>query len=210
MAGTKTLHEPNRNDPLSEPNVGRRLWAAYLRAGYTRTTFAAAIGVDRNGKPPTYQTVFRWDKGGSPDLHTLARAAQLVGYSMDELYYGHRRPMMKRIEDNLTGDQIIALLGELRADDDAASALGEYRVSPAGMFTKITRVYVEKFVEGYTAIAARTTRREAIAIAAQAGRDARVLAEAMARGVKPVSRERLEQVGDEIRKGVAATRRAKT
>lgn len=207
MAGTKTLGEPNRNDPLSEPNIGRRLWAAYLRAGYTRSTFAAALGESSaEQRPPTYATIVRWDKGGSPDLATLARAAQLVGYTLDELFYGHQRPTVKRIEDNLTVDAIIALLDELGATSDQALALARWRQSPAGMYAKITRSYVTKFLEAHAAMVGTVPDDELLIIAAQAGRDARVLAEAIARGVKPVSRMRLEQLGDEIRKGRRSTK----
>jgi hypothetical protein len=84
---TRTL--PNVLDPLSEPTIGRRLWAAYLRAGYTRASFSRALGV-------SYPTVDKWDIDRSIiDTVNLMEASQLVGYTMDELCFG-RRTQRKR------------------------------------------------------------------------------------------------------------------
>lgn len=39
----KKWAEPNVADPLSEPAFNRRMWAAYLAAGFTRAQFARAL-----------------------------------------------------------------------------------------------------------------------------------------------------------------------
>lgn len=77
------LPKPNVLDPLSEPTRHRRIWAAYLAAGFTRREFAQKLGTN-------YHTVNRWDSGAATiSLDMLERTSALVGFSMDELCFGH-------------------------------------------------------------------------------------------------------------------------
>lgn len=83
---------------MSERTPERRLWAAYLRAGFNRASFARAIDM-------AYHTVDAWDRGAAtPDLHHFARAAHVVGYTMDELYFGRGGMHARRLEPP-TSDQ---------------------------------------------------------------------------------------------------------
>lgn len=84
MARPPTRPEPNRLDPLSEPTIGRRQWAAYLARGWTRADFARRMKV-------AYQTVDRWDTGQQiPGLDLLERSADLLGLEVKDLVHGHR------------------------------------------------------------------------------------------------------------------------
>lgn len=79
-----SLLKPNVADPLSESERHRRVWAAYLLRGYTRRSFARAIGTN-------YHTVNRWDAGAATiSLEMLERASELLGFTMDELCFGRR------------------------------------------------------------------------------------------------------------------------
>jgi len=77
------LEAPNpESDPMLEPTIGRRVWAAYVRAGYNRHTFAAQLGI-------YYTTLQRSDAGSSQlTLPLVMRAALLLGHSMDDLCFG--------------------------------------------------------------------------------------------------------------------------
>jgi peptidyl-tRNA hydrolase len=69
-------------DPMLEPTIGRRVWAAYAKAGYNRHTFAAQLGI-------YYTTLQRSDAGSSQlTLALLMRAALLLGHTMDDLCFG--------------------------------------------------------------------------------------------------------------------------
>lgn len=86
------LPKPNVLDPLGEPTRHRRIWAAYLAAGFTRREFAHKLGTN-------YHTVNRWDSGAATiSLDMLERASVLVGYSMDELCFGREgRPLASTV-----------------------------------------------------------------------------------------------------------------
>jgi DNA-binding XRE family transcriptional regulator len=93
---------PNHLDPLSEPTIVRRIWAAYLKAGHTRASFAREIDV-------SYQTLDRWDTGEVlPSLEHVMLVASKLGYTVDQLCYGHRAPAQSSV------DQVLAkILGRL-------------------------------------------------------------------------------------------------
>lgn len=182
MAAKKTRPDPNVADPLSEPTVQRRLWAAYLRAGFTRGSFARALDV-------RYATVDSWDTGASmpSDLVVFARAAELVGFSTDELIYGHRAKGTLRLEPELSRDAIKELLTELDATGEQRVAFGEHAAGPAGSFQRFTRTYCSTFVSAYAAaIEGGTKHAAAIEHAMVEATRARATADAVARGAKPV------------------------
>jgi transcriptional regulator with XRE-family HTH domain len=78
----KTRPQPSVEDPLAETTPQRRVWAAYLKAGYSRARFARALGV-------SYQTVDQWDtEQSSMSAKHLAKVADVLGISMDELWRG--------------------------------------------------------------------------------------------------------------------------
>jgi transcriptional regulator with XRE-family HTH domain len=196
MAPPKTRPEPNRSDPLSEPTMRRRLWAAYLRAGFNRAQFARALGV-------RYATVQGWDnETATPDLETFARAAKLVEFTLDELMYGPSRAKASRLEVELARDAIKELLVELDATDTQRVALGEHEMSPAGRYQRFTRTYITAFVAAYDAHTQEGRKHDdAIARAMVEATRERALADAVARGIKPVSGEALEAINAPRRTG---------
>jgi transcriptional regulator with XRE-family HTH domain len=118
MAAAKTRRAPNVADPLRESTPGRRVHAAYLAAGYTRAEFTRALGV-------SYVTVDNWDKGQTIRLENLMRAAETLGYSMDELCYGHQPPPRKRRgpKSRSGRPQPLAMVQALRAVEEALRML---------------------------------------------------------------------------------------
>jgi len=77
-----SVETPNAEDPLSEPTVNRRMWAAYLSRGHSRAEFARMLGVN-------YNAVQNWDRGDNQmSLDTFLKACQLLNYSSDEIGYG--------------------------------------------------------------------------------------------------------------------------
>lgn len=181
------LERPNVADPLSEPTRHRRLWAAYLAAGYTRREFAAKLGTN-------YHTVNRWDAGAAAiSLDMLERASALVRFSMDELCFG--RPSatapttpssgaLQRRETALSDADIRALLDAQRVDPSTRAAFGEHAASPAGRYQSFTPAYIEAWCSAYG-----STRDEAAAL--QAAVNARAITEAVAAGVGSVSPDTL-------------------
>lgn len=174
--------QPNALDPLSETAINRRVWAAYLRAGFDRASFAQAMGV-------RYNLVSHWDTGKhSMSLAHFMRAAELVGLSMDQLAHGHagtRAP--RQPETALSDDGVRALLHELKATHDQIAALGEHRASAAGMLQPFTRTYVTRFCAVYkTAVDGGKPRSKAIALAMVEAVNARAQVAALDAGRKPL------------------------
>lgn len=188
------LPRPNVDDPLSEPTRHRRLWAAYLAAGYSRREFAQKLGTN-------YHTVNRWDAGAAAiSLDMLERASQLVGFSMDELCFGRRAPAAsvpvtavgplrgsapRPRPEALTEADIRALFDELNVDPATRAAFGEHAASAAGRYQTFTASYIEAWCSAY----AYDAHDEQAAL--QAGVNARAVSEAAAAGAKPVSGEQL-------------------
>lgn len=178
------LDKPNVDDPLSEPTRHRRLWAAYLAAGYTRRDFAAKLGTN-------YHTVNRWDAGAAAiSLDMLERASLIVGFTMDELCFGRRALTSAPAappaasEQPLTEAQIRQLFDAQRIDTATRAAFGEHAASAAGRYQTFTATYVEAWCAAYA-----YARNEQQALSAAV--NARAVSEAAAAGVAPVSAEQL-------------------
>lgn len=151
--------------------------AAYLVAGFTRAEFQRQLGV-------SYVTVDNWDKGGAIRLDNLLSAARALGYTMDELCYGHHPPAGARVEPELSRDEIKLLLVELGASLEQTEALGEHQMSAAGCFQRFTRTYVSTFLAVYASTRADGREHAAAIIAAkQEAARARAQVEAATRGL---------------------------
>jgi hypothetical protein len=184
MPNTTKYEEPNKLDPLSEPTLNRRVWAAYLRAGFTRASFAAAMGV-------RYAHVHHWDLGRHVmTLPHLMRAATLVGMTLDQLAYGHAgRATPPQPELPLTDDGVRAVLFELNASEKQMTALAEHRASTVGAYQPFTRTYVTSFVSTYQeAIDAGRKHALAMRLAFVAADNARAQLAAMDAKRKPLQR----------------------
>jgi DNA-binding XRE family transcriptional regulator len=177
----RTRIEPNREDPLSETTPGRRLWAASLAAGYeTRTSFARAIGIQHNtlSLVESDRTLL--------SLENFAMACQLVGYSMEEIFFG-RAP--RRREPHLSAEGIVVLCEELGAEAAERHAFKRFLDSPEGALQRLTRAYVTAFMEAHkSAQESGATPEAALRKAIVAADNARATADALAAGVKPPSR----------------------
>lgn len=204
------LPKPNILDPLSEETRHRRIWAAYLAAGYTRREFASKLGTN-------YHTVNRWDSGAATiSLDMLERASMLVGYSLDELCFGRKgRPVENGAaeapqapqrsaqpqrdaavapppasreapyrESPLTEAEIRALFDAQRVDSATRAAFGQHAASPAGKYQSFTASYVEAWCSAYA-----QARNEIDAM--QAGVNSRAMSEAVQAGQGSVSNEML-------------------
>lgn len=130
MARPTTRPDPNKADPLSEPTVGRRQWAAYLARGWTRADYARRMGVK-------YQTVDRWDMDQQvPGLDNLERASDLLGFSVRELVHG--RAMGRDAGASRSAPALAPMVfsDELSVDDREALArlLQEYLTEIAHTF----------------------------------------------------------------------------
>lgn len=174
--------EPNQHDPLSETTVGRRLWAASLAAGYkSRLAFAAAIGI-------RHQTLSLIDTDKTtPTLDTFSTACHLVGYSMEEIYFGRKNAGR---EPNLSNDAIIAALDELEAEAPERAALKAHLDGPDAALQRVTRSYVTAFVNVHAQARLQKNRppNECLQRAMSAADTARATSDAIAAGVRPPSR----------------------
>jgi DNA-binding XRE family transcriptional regulator len=192
-----THPEPNVSDPLAEHTVNRRMWAAYLRAGYNRNTFAPELGI-------TYQGLHLLDVGKStPKLSTLCRVSELTGFTLDQLVYGHHSPGLQRMEKLLADDDVRAVLFEIRASTEQIEALAEYHRSVAGSLQPLTRSFVSAFVERYALARSEGSDhpvaiQEAKASAVNARENA--AAAALRRNAPPTDVE-LEAVGKALKAG---------
>lgn len=148
--GRPSLPRPNVDAPLSEPTRHRRVWAAYLAAGYTRAQFADALGTN-------YYTVNRWDSGAAAmSLDMLERAVKLLGYTMDELCFGAAgRPTVAGSGDAapatpvMADSDVRAVLDAMRATPATRAALGEHLASPAGRYQTLTADYVRAWAAAW-------------------------------------------------------------
>lgn len=191
----KTRIDPNVQDPLSETTVQRRIWAAYLDAGFSRASWAEALGM-------SYTAVDLIDTGKvTPRLGTLMRMQELIGrFSLDELAYGRNLPQMRRSEGELSTEAIKLLLLQLRCDTDTIEALGQHTESPSGKYQRYTRTYVVAFVDRYAlARADGLTRPASIDLAKAAAANAQANSEAIAQRLKPISAAELQAVGKEVK-----------
>lgn len=178
----KKWSEPNQDDPLSEPTFNRRMWAAYLRAGYSRMTWAKAVAT-------SYGNALDWDKGiRTPELGTAARMSELVGYTLDELIYGHAGSAARRAAElTLTERELAGVLDAVKASDELCQAWGEFRLSPAGVAQRVTRTYVMSWLQAYeSARGASQSMKDARATAIRAAANARAIVDAHAAKLKPL------------------------
>lgn len=182
----RTRIEPNSKDPLSEATPSRRLWAASLAKGYpSRMAFARAIGIRHNAL-----SAFEADRA-MLSLANFAKACQLVGYSMEEIYFG-RNP--RRREPNLSRDEIVLLCEELEATSHERAALKRFLDSPEGALQRMTRAYVVAFIDAHkTAREAGIDPELGLRKAISAGDTARATSDAIAAGVKPPPSSRIGQ-----------------
>jgi hypothetical protein len=193
----KTRQYPNHLDPLGEASVHRRIWAAYLAAGFNRNTWADALGL-------SYQAVDQYDIGRvTPKLDTLLKMVGLLRgmFTLEELAYGRNVPRHTAgVESVLTEDAIRALLFEVAAGPDAVAAFGMHFGSDAGKFVRWTRSYITAFVERYA-----LARREgldtdaAIDAAKTTAGNAQANVAALAAGVKPHSTAQAEALGRRVK-----------
>lgn len=138
----QTRDNPNVDFPLTEPTINRRVWAAYLRAGYTRARFARELGI-------AYPTLDRSDTGKTTlELDTLMLASTLVGYTMDEICFGAAGRPRASAEPELSHEEQKSLLhDDLRASLAEMETLAQYQASPSGKFTRYTRSYISRFIQ---------------------------------------------------------------
>lgn len=143
----------NITDPLAETTPQRRLWAAYLRRGLTRAEFQKELAIG-------YGQIMEWEKGKSlPSLEVFMRAARIVGYSAEELFFGRAgneagvTPIRKRggVERRLTNDAIRTLLVEIQASGEQRAAFGVHQESAEGKWQEFTRTYVVTWIGAYAA-----------------------------------------------------------
>lgn len=177
-----TARTPNKLDPISEPTLNLRLWAAYLRAGYTRASFARALGV-------LYNVVLNWDLGRNAiSLPYLIKAQGLVGYTLDELVHGHAGFRGKQHEDPLNDDGVrVVIAGMHNVTSEAMEALAEHRDTKAARYRPLTRTYVTSFIGAYMAArAANKSHVSAIRAAANTALNAANAATAALNGRKPL------------------------
>lgn len=197
----RTRIEPNALAPLNEATPARRLWAASLKAGYeSRSAFARAIGI-------RVHTLSMVEAGKAMlSLTNFATACQLVGYTMEEIYFGHATP---RKEPPLGHDDIVALCEELGAEPDERAALKVFLDSPEGALQRVTRAYVTAFVTTHAEARRHKTNGEPIyRVAVIAADNARADADALAAGVHPpLSKYQSRRQGGAVRARLAAEKR---
>lgn len=119
--------EPLAVSPLAETTLGRRLWAARVRAGFRqRTDFAEAAGV-------SCEVLECWEHDrDEPMTSELAGLSELVGYTMDELFHGRPQPSAKAHGDYdvAVGELLITLaVSELLVTLDAGGRAYWDRIS---------------------------------------------------------------------------------
>jgi hypothetical protein len=129
-------------------------------------------------------------------LRLSCAPAPLVGFTIDQLCYGHRVPR-NGSETELSPDGIKSALQELHASHEEIEALGEYHRSAAGQFQRFTYSYLEAFV-GRFSVARKEgmETKDAISAAKIAAANARATAEAASLGLSaPPSDARLAALG---------------
>jgi transcriptional regulator with XRE-family HTH domain len=76
------LEAPSGADPMSEPTLQRRIWAAHISRGFSRHKFARSLGVHGS-------SVVTWCTGErDPDLRQLIAVALLLDYPLEQLIFG--------------------------------------------------------------------------------------------------------------------------
>jgi hypothetical protein len=137
----------------------------------------------------SYGNAFDWDKGTrTPELGTAARMSELLGYTLDQLIYGHAGSAGRRAAElSLNEREILGVLDGIKADDELCQAWGEFRLSPAGVAQRVTYTYVTSWLQAYASarIAGRDTKSARL-VALQAAANARATSDAHAARLKPI------------------------
>lgn len=122
-------------EPLDETTLGRRIWALYVRAGYSRSAFASVLGV-------AYTSVDNWVQDqGLPSVAMLARLALMFRVSADDLIWGRGKREEAQedfdLPELLSTPAVCAWLREQGADDDDIDAalrmVGAQRATAASL-----------------------------------------------------------------------------
>lgn len=171
---------PDPKQWIDEPNHARRMWGAYLNAGFNRASFARAMEAQ-------YHAVYQWDLGVVvPTLPKVARAAKICRVSIDAIWFGRDFLTTDRSggEAELDDSGIKQTLARLRASPDARRALAEHIASPAGRFDLLTGSYVSAFATAYDRVRTQPdmTHEGARAAAAIEAVNAAGIGHAIARG----------------------------
>jgi DNA-binding XRE family transcriptional regulator len=203
----KTRPDPLVQDPLAESSPQRRVWASYLKAGYTRFGIAKALGV-------SYSTVDAWDMERSmPTLKMMQDIAELLGVPIQYLLYGHSGAPDGSVHASALGrDAVRALLNELGATPQQRHALAQHEESVEGRYQAFTREYVKAWLAAYDAARQdNATPAEASAAAIVPAITARAVAGAVAAsGGKSASRDEVRAAIQRAqRKPAAAKKRPK-
>jgi len=78
------LEAPSGEDPMGEPTLQRRLWAAHISRGFSRHKFARALGVHGS-------SVVTWCTGErDPDLRQLIAVSLLLDYPLEQIVFGRQ------------------------------------------------------------------------------------------------------------------------
>ena len=78
------LEAPTGEDPMGEPTLQRRIWAAHISRGFSRHKFARALGVHGT-------SVVTWCTGErDPDLRQLIAVSLLLDYPLEQLVFGRQ------------------------------------------------------------------------------------------------------------------------
>lgn len=191
----KSRKDPNTLDPLSEGSWHGRLWAARIKSGRTRRDMARELEL-------SYGAYDAWEMGTAvPKLLQFAKACEILGYTIDEMMYGHRAtdgkrvPIDKpRIEPDLADSSIKLLFEEHQITPAQRAAFGEFAKSPAGFYQRFTKTFVLQFVNTYaTEVDSKTSHSRALEIAMQKAVQASALAETTAvGGVSVLKRARVD------------------
>jgi len=139
----KVHSDPQFVDPLAEPTTHRRIWSAYLKRDMTRAAFARAVNVD-------YSTAFNWDMGkATPDLGTFLRICSVVGYTPNEIAYGHSAVPGER--KALKEDEISLAWHDSGAPHEAATTLFQFK-SGDGRYIFMTRTFVRAYFDKFAQV----------------------------------------------------------
>lgn len=180
MARPKEIADPQTADPLAEPTMNRRIWSAYLKRDMTRAKFAREVGV-------SYSTAFNWDQGEvTPDLKTFLRICTVVGYTPNEIAYGHN--VVPGEHNAATDEDIQAANHATGAPYEAATMLYDFRQG-AGRLMLMTPTWVRAYFERFKVVFDRTKDNKAQAFeqALIHAESAEALARATALKVHPVT-----------------------
>jgi transcriptional regulator with XRE-family HTH domain len=177
----KRFEDPNRADPLAEPTINLRVWALYLARGFTRASFARAMGVH-------YNIVTNWDTGRtSMSLVHFLRACEVIGVLPTELAYGNDGPPPTEREHSLTDVEIRELLDRLEPKPDAreSRALDQWRRENPSQ--RLTATLIRTLVTSYrTALRGGYHHEDALTIASDAALAARATRTAAEDGVQQI------------------------